>query len=475
MAEERLRRKRSQRNQEDNNTDDGADKAKHKMLLIIAGLVVCVTLTAYAGVYIFFETSGIASGTSVAGVDASGMSKDTLRSVLQKKADQTITVGFASQEKKITFADAGMAFNIDKAVTEAWNYGHSYNVLLAAYERYFSAHRNDQKTVDVKYQQDKWRTFVAKIRKTTDVVPQNAKIVMGGAGIPVVIAEKSGAAVDEKQIKSDLEDAFNGGNNTIVLDVHEIIPVLTKEKVESWTLNKKLAGFSTSYSSSSGPRKNNIAAAAKRISGQLLMPGQVFSFNKTVGRRTVEGGFQEAPVYVNGKVDKGVGGGICQVSTTLYNAVLLSGLKIVERHNHSMLVHYVPPGRDATVDYGTRDLKFSNPYKTPIYVYLSANGSRLSAAVFGAGDGHSYDIVSTTTSTKPFDVITKHVKSKADMQPKQSGMNGATAVAYRYVYENGQLIRKENLGVSAYKSLSRINYILDVPKPAGDAAGLKTN
>lgn len=442
---------------------------KNRLLLIALGLTACLIVTAYAGMYLFFELDGIAPGIHVAAIDASGMSKDELKAALRQKTAHAVTIGFAGAERKQTFGDLGIKPDIEAAVATAWSYGHGLNVPKAAYQRYISAQANQDESVAIAYDQKKWDALLTGIRKVTDVKPQDARIVMGNAGFPRIIPEKSGYAVDERQIKATLSDAFNTGKDTVVLQTKEIAPKLTKEEIESWKLDHQLARFATSYASSASARKSNITAAAKKITGTLLLPGQVFSFNETVGRRTAAGGFQEAPVYLNGKVGKGIGGGICQVATTLYNAVLRSGLKIVERHNHSLLVHYVPPGLDATVDYGSSDLRFSNPYKTPVYVNYRADGSHLSAAIFGAGDGRTYQIESRKLSTKPFDIITKHVKSKAEMQPKQSGMDGVTAVAYRYVYKDGQLLEKENLGVSAYKSLSRIHYVLDTPKPTATA------
>lgn len=130
--------------------------------------------------------------------------------------------------------------------------------------------------------------------------------------------------------------------------------------------------YTTKYNSKTA-RATNVVLAAEKVNGTVLQPGEQFSYNNVVGRRTREAGFVEAPVYVSGKESTGIGGGICQVSSTIYAAMLLAGIKADERHKHSLPVHYLPEGMDATVSYGTLDLKFTNPYPFPIIITTYAD------------------------------------------------------------------------------------------------------
>jgi hypothetical protein len=150
------------------------------------------------------------------------------------------------------------------------------------------------------------------------------------------------------------------------------------------SINTPLASYSTSLGGSSRNRRHNIRLACEAIDGTVLLPGQVFSYNDTVGPRSERAGYRTAPVIIRGELVPGTGGGICQVSTTLYNAALLTDLKIVRRSHHQFPVAYVAPGRDATVAYGSIDLRFANSLPRPIMLDVKMIGSRVIGRVFGA-------------------------------------------------------------------------------------------
>ena len=180
-----------------------------------------------------------------------------------------------------------------------------------------------------------------------------------------------------------------------------------------------LGSFHTDYGSSSSNRRHNVEKAAAHIDGTLLAPGQVFSYNQVVGPRTTELGWLDAPTYQDGQVVPGPGGGVCQTSTTLYNAVLRAGLTVVMRSHHSMPVHYVEPGRDATVAYDDLDFRFRNSTDAPILVGATAHDGKLSFNLYGnskaspgkielASSGH------TPTSDGGFTVTTYRVLNAPD-------------------------------------------------------------
>ena len=143
------------------------------------------------------------------------------------------------------------------------------------------------------------------------------------------------------------------------------------------------AEFSTSYASSGEERKHNVALAAKALDNALIAPDEEFSFNARVGERTAARGYKVAKIIVDGKFTEGIGGGVCQVSTTLYNAALLAGMRVTECHPHSLRVGYVNPSADAMVNYYFADLRFVNDTKNPVYLKTKADGSRLTVQVYG--------------------------------------------------------------------------------------------
>lgn len=177
------------------------------------------------------------------------------------------------------------------------------------------------------------------------------------------------------QTYPDLQAAY--GNNANALLNHYVSCGIAEGRQGSPNLP---AGMISTYSTSfdaSAPRATNIMLAASKVNGAVIPPGGVFSYNGTVGPRTAEGGYVEAPIYVSGTKSTGIGGGICQVSSTIYAASLLAGLTTVERHQHSLPVHYLPSGMDATVSYGTLDLKIANPYSFPIVINASADNGTM--------------------------------------------------------------------------------------------------
>jgi vancomycin resistance protein YoaR len=183
------------------------------------------------------------------------------------------------------------------------------------------------------------------------------------------------AALPEAVIKGLLDDQI------VTIPIKEEPKRITDEVLAQIT--DVVAEFSTHFSSDNRPRSSNIKLASSKINGIVVMPGEKIGFNETVGERTLKGGYKLAGVYVNGRHDTGVGGGICQVSTTLYNASLFANLKVLERTNHSMPVPYVPLGRDATVNYGAQNLIVQNTMSTPIVVASQYQPGKLTFRILG--------------------------------------------------------------------------------------------
>ncbi|NLM10952.1 MAG: VanW family protein [Clostridiaceae bacterium] len=143
----------------------------------------------------------------------------------------------------------------------------------------------------------------------------------------------------------------------------------------------EISSFATTIYDKDEHRVNNIKTAAEDLDGTVIKPGEIFSFNDTIGRRSKEKGYEEAPIFVNGEKSKGVGGGVCQVSTTLYNAALEADLKIIERHRHSREVSYVPEGKDAAVVYNSKDLRFKNTKDYPIEIRISVSEDEINVTL----------------------------------------------------------------------------------------------
>ena len=211
-----------------------------------------------------------------------------------------------------------------------------------------------------------------------------------------------------------------------------LYPSITTNMIGTEAFPDLLSSFSTKYSTSAVDRTTNLRLAAEKINGTVLMPGETFSYNQVVGARTIAAGYKEAPIYVQGKVVDGLGGGICQITSTLYNAVVFANLEIVERTNHQFVPSYVTASRDATVVYGAIDFKFKNSRNYPIKLVCSVSGGIASFQIFGLKGDNEYNVnissyVTGTTSTSIY------------------------SEAYKILSQNGQVVSKELLSRDVYK------------------------
>lgn len=210
------------------------------------------------------------------------------------------------------------------------------------------------------------------------------------------------------------------------------------------------SGFSTSLEGRSAQQRHNAALAGRFIDGYIIPPGGIFSFNELVGGRSRSKGYEAAP-FLNGDgmLEEAPGGGICQLASTIYNAGLLGGLEVIERHPHSRTVLHVPPGRDATIASWRKDLKLKNPFPHPLMVRITSDNNRLTAALRSATDkGFTVEIVSRQLLLEP-QAVTVPAKQG------QPGGRGFSTATWRVTNESG-VIRKEMLSEDVYPPPSRI-------------------
>jgi len=253
---------------------------------------------------------------------------------------------------------------------------------------------------------------------------------------------------------------ITGDKDSYTIPLKTLYPNVKTSDIGIEAFPNLLSSYSTSFASSSSNRATNVSLATNKINGKVLMPGEVFSFNGTVGKRTPQAGFKVAGVYMNGQVATDYGGGICQVSSTLYNAVLRANLEIVDRSNHMFEVGYVPIGTDATVSWGAPDFKFKNSRSYPIKIVTSSSNRKCVVKFYGLKESEEYDIeiVSYRTGSVPYRTTYTTDSSLVAGQQKviQRGSNGAKSVAYRIRKKNGQVISKELLSKDTYDPHNQI-------------------
>lgn len=239
-----------------------------------------------------------------------------------------------------------------------------------------------------------------------------------------------------------------------------LYPKVSTNDIGNEAFPDTLATFSTNYSASNYNRSTNLELASSKINGVVIMPGNTFSYNQTVGPRTVAAGFKSAPVYMNGEVTTGIGGGICQVSSTLYNAVLLANLQIDERYNHGFLTGYVKAGTDATVSWGSLDFKFTNTRTYPVKINSYASKGKITVSILGLKSDVEYEvkIVSNVIQT----IYPKTEQQYSTSLPKgvtktiSSGSNGCRAESYRVLYLNGKEVSRTLLARDTYNPHNKV-------------------
>ncbi|MCI8620704.1 MAG: hypothetical protein HFJ50_02550 [Clostridia bacterium] len=237
-------------------------------------------------------------------------------------------------------------------------------------------------------------------------------------------------------------------------------PQVTIDMLGEDAFPNMLSNFSTRYDASDKNRARNIELASEAINGKVFMPGEVFSFNTVVGPTTKAKGYMPAGAYSGGKLVQDYGGGVCQVSSTLYNTVLLANLEIVERYNHSSVVGYVAPGRDATISYGTRDFKFANPRKYAIKINARATNGILEMEIKGIAQDDDVEIELSSEKTETILCDTKYVYDSSLAEGQEVvetwGANGAKSIAYKTVKKNGRVISKTVLSEDSYNPMVKV-------------------
>ena len=283
--------------------------------------------------------------------------------------------------------------------------------------------------------------------------PKDAAYEKTEDGKIIVTEHAVGVKLDKAKLEAAVKEVNEGKEATF--DAEIVKPSKTKEDLEANLFSATLGTYTTDFSSSSSNRIHNITLASDSIDGTILMPGDTFSYNQTIGNPSLKNGYKVASVFENGKTTEGVGGGVCQVSSTLYSAVLYADLTVTERHNHSLTVAYVPRGQDATVAYGSLDFKFKNSTDYPIKVSSKVSGKKITVSLIGGkyADNRKVELSHKLVSTiAPTENVTEDSTLPAGTRKVVStGKNGYIVDTYKTVYKNGEKDSSKKITRSTYK------------------------
>ena len=287
---------------------------------------------------------------------------------------------------------------------------------------------------------------------------KNATFKASSGTVSIVPAE-DGLAADAEDLAKRLASVLTGeGERRAELTMHRVEPDITTEEAGQMGIVERISTFTTDYASSNKPRVANIHLLADALNGTLIPPGGTFDFNKTIGPRTAEKGYQEANAIVNGELVPQLGGGICQVGTTIFNTVFFSGLPVVERRNHSLYISHYPKGRDATVSWGGPNFKFKNDTPDWILIATSYTNSSVTISLYGTDPGYkvTYDTGPWTNLKDPPVREIKDPKLPVGSKVvEERGVSGRTIVVTRTVTKGGTVVRTDTFK-STYKPTEEV-------------------
>jgi vancomycin resistance protein YoaR len=379
--------------------------------------------------------------------------------LIRKEYDETliskkIEIVANGKSYNLDYGMIGATYNTDEVIKEAFSYGKQGNII----EKYKLIKGEEDKkfNLEFSYNSKIIDEFIDKIEQDVNRTAENAKIAITKGDIKIT-NEVTGVKLEKDKLKQDILDVINGEVSKeyikIQAPIEVVKPQITNEKLSA--VNSLIASFSTSFPSSSANRINNIELSTKAINGTLLMPGESFSFNETVGERTKARGYKEAGVIIGDNIESGLGGGICQVSSTLYSAILKTSIKVDERRNHSLPLAYIGKGLDATVDWGNIDFKFTNTLEIPVYIEGYTKDKNVYFNVYSDKvlTAKSYEMNTEVSVVQPtIKYINDATMLKGETKVVKSPSNGYRVKVYRKTLENGKVINNEAISNDYYRA-----------------------
>lgn len=275
----------------------------------------------------------------------------------------------------------------------------------------------------------------------------------------IVYPEEEGIDFDIEQANAILSEE----KEEYVIPLKITKPNKTVKDIGTEAFPDLLATFSTNYNAGNADRTTNLRLAANKINGTVLLQNEEFSYNTVVGERTINAGYKMAATYSNGAVVDGLGGGICQISSTLYDAVVMANLNITTRRNHQFVTSYVPAGKDATVVWGSQDFKFVNSRKYPIRITATVQGGVATVQVWGIKEEVEYDISIETKKIATIAPTTQYIQDPnlpaGQQKVVQAGSDGRKVEAYKVTKLNGQVVSTTLLSRDTYNAMQRVIHV----------------
>ena len=465
---------------------------KKRIGVVVLVLLLLLLAGAGAGFYYYYSKyiniDAIYPGVTIQGMSVGGMTQEEAKEKVQEYVDQvsqeTVTLQVRKKETAFPLSDIGLKCTNMDVVEEAYNLGKTGNV----FKRVMEVRELEKKGTDFPL------TFSVDKEETKKVVAKKAKKFLAKKkdatikrvdGKFVITKHVHGIAIDFDANAEKLAEVFDNKNwdhKSVVFPMDYTLDKAKHTKKELSAIKDVLGTYITSYAGSTSGRCANVENGSSLINGTVLYPGESFSVYSKVAPFTAANGYHLAGSYSNGQTVQTYGGGICQVSTTLYNAVLRAELNVTERLNHSMTVHYVPLSADAAISGTDKDLKFTNNLDHPIYIQGTAGGSSITFTIYGKeyrASNRKVEYVSQTLSVRgPSEkVIKDNTMEEGKRVVESNGRTGYTARLWKVVYIDGKETKRTQVNSSSYMSTPSVVRVgtkkKEVPKPTTET-GKKT-
>ena len=433
---------------------------RHK-IYAIAILIFCFIIAFPKESYANSNKSKIYNNIYIENIDMSGLTKEEAIDKLKESIYCNKEINFLYDENiyPLSFDFIELNYNIEDTVEKAFNIGRNKNIVDNTKIK-INLKLGDKINfrLEPKYNNEKIDEYIEILCSQINKEPVDATINIEQDNIKVT-DEIIGIKINKDTLRETIIDKIDELDfNETSIPINIIKPKYTYENLSK--INSVLGSYKTKFNLSNYNRSNNIYIATNKTNNILLNNNEEFSFNNIIGQRSEQAGFKEAPVIINGEMQSGLGGGICQVSSTIYNAVLYSGLEITEARNHSIPSSYIEKGRDATVSYGAVDLKFRNNYQYPILIQNKVINDTIVTTIYG-NDRYKreIDIVTELVETIPNKTIVKKssIMYNGENFIQEKGRNGYKIKTYRiYKNKNGEILSKEYINESYYPPINKI-------------------
>ncbi len=432
-------------------------------LELLAAILVAVVFTACGAVYYCSELLNVQDGifyhnVTVDNVDVGGKTKEEALALFagdRSVPKLGVTVEIDGRKWDIRSADVDARYNLDEVMAQALAVGHEGGVLKRLAEILKLRNEAANFPLSATYNESKLHEIAVEITRETSLAPTNAALQFFPASDPCFVysEEKPGRDVDAEELYTQMKASMDTGTIAVLSMQSKVLqPHETMQQLKDRT---QMIGTFTTALKPNVVRTGNVLLAGDAVNGTVLEPGEEFSFNQTTGERTKARGYGDAPTISGGQLVDAPGGGVCQVSTTIYNAALLAGLEIVERHNHTWPLTYAEAGRDATVDWGSKkDLRIRNSTDKPVYLLFSVDTAKalVTAEFYGLPGIESITVVAegleTITPPKPlkYSNASKPIGWTKTITPAR---NGCRVKIYR-IFTNGEEVHRELVSEDYY-------------------------